>query len=125
MKKATLISASLLLAFSGCTLGQSGRPNFFTRLHDRIHGTNNVGEPCDAGCHHNEVPMATGGCDSCANGVSSNYGGYSDGQIMNSYETTPIMNMGTPTTSIPYTSPSYQPGGSRISSERVISKPAS
>jgi len=125
MKRTTLISASLLLAFAGCSMGQSERPSFFTRLHNRIHGVSNMGEPCDVGCQGAPVPMATGGCESCGNGVSMNYGGYSDGQIMNSYESTP-MSIGTPTTSsIPYTSPTYQPGPTRANREIVNPRPAS
>jgi len=125
MKRTTLISASLLLAFAGCSMGQCGKPNFFTRLHNRIHGIDNVGEPCDAGCHGAEAPMATG-CESCGNGVSSNYGGYSEGQVMNSYESTP-MSIGSPTTSMtPYTSPTYVPGPTtRTNREIVNPRPAS
>ncbi len=78
MKRTTLISASLLLAFAGCTCGQGWRPNIFTRLNNRIHGASNVGEPCDAGCQGagNMAPPATGGCESCGANGGANYGGY-------------------------------------------------
>jgi hypothetical protein len=124
MKKTTLISASLLLAFAGCTCG-GGRPNFFTRLSDKIHGVSNVGEPCDAGCH--SAPMtaapATGGCESCGS-TSANYGGY-DGQIINSYEGVPTGGSLSSTQVVPsgtYTSPSYpmaQPQGVRMGAEQI------
>ena len=67
-------------------MGQSGRPGFFTRLNNRLHGARNVGEPCDAGCQGApaQTHAAAGGCDSCATN-SMNYGGY-DGQIVDSYE---------------------------------------
>ena len=97
MKRTTLISASLLLAFAGCTCGQGWRPNFLTRMNNRIHGVSNVGEPCDAGgCREPApaAPMATGGCDSCGNTGSAQFGGYEgqvmDGQIIGSYEGTPV-----------------------------------
>ncbi len=78
MKRTTLISASLLLAFAGCTCGQGWRPNIFTRFNNRIHGVSNVGEPCDAGCQGAAVaaPVATGGCESCGTAGGANYGGY-------------------------------------------------
>lgn len=126
MKRMTLISASLLLAFAGCTMGQSGKPNFFTRLHDKIHGKDNVGAPCDAGCHGAEVPMPTD-CESCGSGYSSNYGEYSEGQIMNSYESTP-MSIGSPTTSMTptYTSPTYVPGPTTSTNREIVNpRPAS
>jgi hypothetical protein len=91
MKRTTLISASLLLAFAGCTCGQGWRPNIFTRLNNRIHGVSNVGEPCDAGCQgaSNAAPVATGGCESCGAATGANYGGY-EGQIIDSYEGVPV-----------------------------------
>ena len=84
MKRTSLIVASLLLAFTGCSCGQSlssWRPNIFGRLHDRIHGTN-VGAPCmSGGCA--SAPsmaapaMASVGCETCGNGVHSlGYEGY-------------------------------------------------
>jgi hypothetical protein len=86
MKKFTLLNAAFLLAFSGCTCCQGGRPNIFTRLHDRIHGMANQGEPCDAGCAPNMPPPAeyapNAECSTCGNNVSAPYGSY-DGQIIN------------------------------------------
>jgi len=91
MKKTTLISASLLLAFAGCTCGQGWRPNIFTRLNNRIHGVSNVGEPCDAGCQGapNAASVASGGCDSCGTAGGAHYGGY-DGHAIDSYEGVPV-----------------------------------
>jgi hypothetical protein len=80
MKRTTLISASLLLAFAGCTCGQGWKPNFLTRFSNRIHGVSNVGEPCDAGCRDAAMsaPVTTG-CDTCG---TANYGGYEQiGQV--------------------------------------------
>jgi hypothetical protein len=82
MKRTTLISASLLLAFAGCTCGQGWKPNFLTRFSNRIHGVSNVGAPCDAGCHE-AAPVATG-CDNCGTANSANFGGYE--QVGDSYE---------------------------------------
>ena len=73
MKRTTLISASLLLAFAGCTCSQGWRPNFLTRFNDRIHGVSNVGEHCDAGCREAAISAPVSGCDNCG---SANYGGY-------------------------------------------------
>jgi len=86
MKRTTLISASLLLAFAGCTCGQGWRPNILTRMNNRIHGVSNVGEPCDAGCQGapQAHPVSTGGCESCGSSSNMNYGGYE--QIGDSYE---------------------------------------
>lgn len=84
MRKFTLISATMLLAFAGCTCGQGWRPNIFTRLHNRIHGVGNMGEPCDAGCS-TAAPAAeyapVNGCTTCGNGVTSQYGEY-NGQVI-------------------------------------------
>ena len=97
MKRTTLILASSMLVFAGCTCG-GGRPNFFTSLHNRIHGVSNVGEPCDAGCH-----AAHDGCDTCVGSGSMNYGGY-EGQVIDTYEGTPVTYGGTTTGSstVPY-----------------------
>jgi hypothetical protein len=136
MKKTTLISASLLLAFAGCTCGQGWRPNIFTRLHNRIHGVSNVGAPCDAGCSdgvaHGGViasPAAHGGCESC-NAASANYGGYNE-QIVDSYEGTPISNYqtapminGTQIYPGAMASPNVLPQSARMSAERIVPKPA-
>jgi len=83
MKRTTLISASLLLAFAGCTCSQGWRPNFLTRFNNRIHGVSNVGAACDAGCQE-AAPIATGGCDNCGTTGGANFGGYE--QIGDSYE---------------------------------------
>lgn len=73
MKKLTILYAAFIMAFAGCTTGQGWRPNIFTRLHNRIHGVANYGEPCDVGC----APAAPApGCNTCGNGVSAGYGGY-------------------------------------------------
>ena len=86
MKRTTLISASLLLAFAGCTCGQGWRPNILTRMNNRIHGASNVGEPCDAGCQgaSGAGHVANGGCDTCGSVGGMNYGGYE--QVGDSYE---------------------------------------
>ncbi len=81
MKRTSLVAASILLAFTGCTCGQGWRPNILGRLHDRIHGTN-VGAPCaSGGCA--SAPMiaapaiADAGCETCGNGVQRlGYEGY-------------------------------------------------
>jgi hypothetical protein len=126
MKRTTLISASLLLAFAGCTCGQGWRPNIFTRLNNRFHGVSNVGEPCDAGgCHSAPVaaPIASSGCDTCGT-ASASYGGY-EGQVIDSYDGTPIsstyngtINNGTivggSQTFAPSGQPPYQPVMSRM-----------
>ena len=123
MKRTTLISASLLLAFAGCTCGQGWRPNIFSRLNNRFHGVSNVGEPCDAGgCHSAPVAAApvAGGCETC-NGASVGYGGY-EGQVIDSYEGVPVgttyngtINGGTVVgSSTPYAPPQYQPATSRM-----------
>lgn len=109
MKRTTLISASLLLAFAGCTCGQGWRPNILTRLSNRIHGVSNVGEPCDAGCRDaaHAAPVASGGCESCGSAGNMNYGGYE--QIGDAYE----VQTGSPYTVGPATSyvqPSYPAG---------------
>ncbi len=125
MKIKTLISASLLLAFAGCTCGQSERPNFFTRLNNRLHGARNVGEPCDAGCQGAPTQPAAGGCDSCATNTR-NFGGY-EGPIVDSYEGTTIgpppssFTTQPPTYSTPYPSVG-QPSGSRMSTESILPK---
>jgi hypothetical protein len=133
MKIKTLISASLLLAFAGCTCGQSGKPNFFTRLNSRLHGASNVGEPCDAGCQGAPMQHAAGGCESCATNTM-NYGGY-EGPIGDSYEGTTI---GPPSDSYTTQPPTYstqpptystyptvgQPSGSRMSTESILPKSA-
>lgn len=77
-----MIIAISTMAFAGCTCGQGWRPNIFTRLHDRIHGTNNIGAPCDVNC----VPAApaplayapppTAGCTDCGPSVAAGYGSY-------------------------------------------------
>jgi hypothetical protein len=70
--------------------------------------------------------MATD-CESCGSGYSSNYGEYSEGQIMNSYESTP-MSIGSPTTSITptYTSPTYVPGPTTSTNREIVNpRPAS
>ncbi|XZE45144.1 hypothetical protein SH467x_000349 [Pirellulaceae bacterium SH467] len=73
MKKLTILYAAFIMAFAGCTTGQGWRPNVLTRLHNRIHGTANYGEPCDQGC----APAAPApGCSTCGNGVASGYGAY-------------------------------------------------
>ena len=143
MNRTTLISASLLLAFAGCTCGQGWRPNILTRMYNRVHGVSNVGAPCDAGCEAGmtrgvvETPMSSGGCDTC-NANSSNYGGYNE-QIIGSYEGTPVgsfesvpagnyssapMTSGAPI----YNSPSYPmntaPQSARMNAERIVPKPA-
>jgi hypothetical protein len=118
MKRTTLISASLLLAFAGCTCGQGWRPNFLTRFNNRLHGVSNVGAPCDAGCH--DAHVATGGCDTCGTSGSANFGGYET--VGDSYEvpngvtySTVPPNYGTPIT----------PGGTSASSrmEPVSARP--
>ncbi len=134
MKTKTLISASLLLAFAGCSCGQSSRPSFFAKLNQRLHGAGNVGEPCDAGCQvaHMQQPAA-GGCESCATN-SMNYGGY-EGPIVDSYEGTPVgMPSGSystqpPTYSTPYStttpySSAGQPSGVRAGTESILPKAA-
>jgi hypothetical protein len=88
MKRVTLISAGLLLAFAGCTCGQGWRPNILTRLHNRIHGVSNVGAPCDAG-HCESAVQAQPACESCGNSEAVQYGGY-EGNVIGSYEGTPI-----------------------------------
>jgi hypothetical protein len=92
MKKFTLISATFLLAFAGCTCGQGWRPNILTNLHNHIYGVGNKGELCDAGC----APTAPAvehdpntGCSTCGNNVSAPYGSYdeqiiSDGMVIGS-----------------------------------------
>jgi len=137
MKTKTLISASLLLAFAGCSCGQSSRPSFFARLNQRFHGARNVGEPCDAGCQGAPVQSASGECESCATN-SMNYGGY-EGPIVDSYEGTPIgMPSGSystqpPTYSTPYSTPyssptpyssTGQPSGVRAGTESILPKAA-
>ncbi len=87
MKRTSLVAASILLAFTGCTCGQgwSGwRPHIFSRLHDRIHGTN-VGAPCASGACASAPVMADAGCETCGNGVHST--GYEsfEGQPTTSY----------------------------------------
>lgn len=80
MKNFTMIIAISTMAFAGCTCGQGWRPNIFSRLHDRIHGTSNVGAPCDVGC----APIAAAplayapidGCTDCGPTVSNSYGSY-------------------------------------------------
>jgi hypothetical protein len=88
MKRTTLISASLLLAFAGCTCGQGWRPNIFSRLSNRFHGVSNVGATCDAGCDGGmAAPISapiSGGCESCGSNVGANYGGYET--VGDSYE---------------------------------------
>ncbi|MEQ1830402.1 MAG: hypothetical protein ABL921_30875 [Pirellula sp.] len=127
MKRTTLISASLLLAFAGCTCG-GWRPNLFSRLSDRFHGASNVGEPCDAGCHTAPMaaPMATAGCESCGNATSAHYGGY-EGQIIDSYEGVPVGAVNSMPSGV-YTSPTYPSAtsvpGVRMGSETVRPKPA-
>lgn len=133
MKIKTLISASLLLAFAGCTCGQSGRPNFFTRLNTRLHGASNVGEPCNAGCQGAPTQHAAGGCESCATNTM-NYGGY-EGPVVDSYEGTTIGPLSDSYTTQPPTystqPPTYstyptvgQPSGSRMSTEPILPKSA-
>ena len=123
MKRTTLISASLLLAFAGCTCGQGWRPNILTRLNNRIHGVSNVGEPCDAGCRDAVMtaPVAHNGCESCGNAGSVNYGGYE--QIGDSYEV-PVgtQYVGPSSQYVPNSYPAGQPTGSRM--EPIRSKPA-
>jgi hypothetical protein len=124
MKKTTLISASLLLAFAGCTCG-GGRPNIFNRLSDRIHGSSNVGEPCDAGCRHAAVAPTSAGCDNC--GTSTvNYGGY-DGQVIDSYEGVQLGAINTAPAAV-YTSPTYPaataPQAARMGTEIIHPKAA-
>ncbi|MCE3016052.1 MAG: hypothetical protein LW870_09305 [Pirellula sp.] len=82
MRKFTLISATFMLAFAGCTCGQGWRPNILTKLHNRIHGVANMGEPCDAGCAPAPEYAPSAGCSTCENNVSASYGSY-DGQIIN------------------------------------------
>ena len=125
MKRTTLISASLLLAFAGCTCGQGWRPNILTRLNNRIHGVSNVGEPCDAGCR--EAVMAApvahhGGCESCGNAGSVNYGGYE--QMGDSYEVPAGTQFVGPSTQYvkPNSYPMGQLSGSRM--EPIRSMPA-
>ena len=125
MKRTTLISASLLLAFAGCTCGQGWRPNILTRMNNRIHGAGNVGEACDADCRDavRSGPVANGGCDTCGSVGSMNYGGYD--QVGDSYEVQP----GTPYSvgpSTSYVQPGYttgQPTPGRIG-ESIRPKPA-
>ena len=81
MKRTTLISASLLLAFAGCTCGQGWRPNFMKGFSSCLRGNSNVGEPCDAGCRDAAMsaPMSAG-CETCG---TANYGGYEQvGQVV-------------------------------------------
>jgi hypothetical protein len=131
MKRTTLVSASLLLAFAGCTCGQGWRPNFLTRFNNRFHSASNVGAPCDAGCESGAVhaaPASAGGCESCGQ-TSANYGGY-EGEIMNSYESTPMMQGSSMSYPIqgqtqPYNSGTFQPSvpiTARM--ERIVPKPA-
>jgi hypothetical protein len=96
MKRSSALIACLLLASTGCTCGQGwscGRPGFFARLHDRIHGTN-VGAPCMSGtCQAPAVApvapvMADAGCETCGSGVQSGYESYPsvyDGEVVGSY----------------------------------------
>lgn len=73
MKKLTILYAAFIMAFAGCSSCQGWRPNIFARLHDRIHGVSNYGEPCDVGC----TPAAPApNCTTCGNGVAAGYGGY-------------------------------------------------
>jgi hypothetical protein len=121
MKRTTLISASLLLAFAGCTCGQGWRPNILSRLNDRIHGVSNVGAPCDAGCR-GALPAA--GCEACGT-TSSNYGGY-DGQIIDSAEGASVgYNLGP---SAVYNSPTYPAAQAaqsvRMGTEQITPKAA-
>ena len=85
MRKFTIISATFMMAFAGCTCGQGWRPNILTKLHNHIHGVANMGEPCDAGCSA-VAPAAeyapNNGCSTCGNNVTAPYGSY-DGQIIN------------------------------------------
>ena len=124
MKRTTLISASLLLAFAGCTCGQGWRPNILTRLNNRIHGVSNVGEPCDASCRDAVMaaPVAHSGCESCGNAGSVNYGGYE--QIGDSYEVPAGTQYVGPSTQ--YVQPgSYATGQPTVSRmEPIRSKPA-
>ena len=124
MKRTTLISASLLLAFAGCTCGQGWRPYILTRLNNRIHGVSNVGEACDAGCRDAGLaaPIANGGCESCGTAGSRNYGGYE--QIGDSYEVPVGTQYVVPPTQYvqPNSYPAGQPTGSRM--EPIRSKPA-
>jgi hypothetical protein len=76
MKRTSLVAASILLAFTGCTCGQGWRPNILGRLHDRIHGTN-VGAPCASGACVSAPVVADAGCETCGNGVQTmGYEGY-------------------------------------------------
>ena len=112
MKRTTLISASLLLAFAGCTCGQGWRPNILTRMNNRIHGVSNVGEPCDAGCQGAAMaaPVASSGCTTCGSAGNVSYGGYE--QIGDSYEV-PIGTQYAPTSATQY-QPLAQPQATRM-----------
>ena len=112
MKRTTLISASLLLAFAGCTCGQGWRPNFLTRWNNRFQGVSNVGEPCDAGCHGAAVaPIANSGCTTCGSAGNVNYGGYE--HVGDSYEVPMGIQYGTSTAT------QYQPSGYAVAQPQV------
>jgi hypothetical protein len=57
MKRYCLIALALLSLNTGCIFGRSnsGRPGFFTSLHNRIHGTS-AGAPCASGGCAQPVP---------------------------------------------------------------------
>lgn len=115
MKRVTLISAGLVLAFAGCSCGHGWRPHIFTRLHNCIHGVSNVGAPCEAGgCE------AAPACETCGN-ETAHYGGY-EGTVIGSYEGTPVSTYAT-TPGTTYGTPST-PATARYGSEIVSPKPA-
>ncbi len=83
MKRTSLVAASILLAFTGCTCSQ-GWSGWRPRIFDRFQG-NNVGAPCASGACATAPVMADAGCETCGNGVRSmGYEGY-EGQPTTSY----------------------------------------
>ena len=81
MKRSSLAIAVLALAFTGCNTCSTWRPaNMFGKFKSCLHGANNVGAPCDAGCETGGME----GCQSC--GETARYGGYGE-TVIGSYET--------------------------------------
>jgi hypothetical protein len=90
MKRGCLIALALLSLNTGCIFGRSdGRPGIFTRLHNRIHGTD-VGAPCMS-CGMAPAPMpiappmAMGGCENCGGVETMSYPEYSSGEYSGEY----------------------------------------
>ena len=59
MKRFCILALAILSLNTGCIFGRSnsGRPGFFSSLHNRIHGTS-VGAPCASGSCGQPAPFA-------------------------------------------------------------------